>query len=125
MEVEDHTAIFCKEEVLFNTDTLSKITPFLLSADLLSLALTCKRFGVSSGRNPSLVEDCARIAVQDLATEEQLITLSYFFNEEDSLANYHCLQLLRRGPLTFEQLVGAEYVNLGDKSNVFYALMTG
>ena len=114
--MEDHTATFCKEEVLFNSDTLPKIISYLPSIDLLSLALTCKRFGVSSGRNPSLAEDCARIAIQDLATEEQLATLPYY-DRENSLANYHYLQLLR-GPLTFDQLVGTVYVNIGDKSCV-------
>jgi len=105
-----------KEEVLFNTDTLSKIISFLPSTELLNLALTCKRFGVSNTDKPSLIEDSARIAIQEIATEEELATLPYY-NGENALANYHYLQFMR-GPLTFDQLVeGAKYV-ARDKSRV-------
>ena len=34
-----------EEEVLFNSDTLSKVISYLPSVDVLNLALTCKRFG--------------------------------------------------------------------------------
>jgi len=104
-----------KEEVLFNTDTLSKIISYLPSLDLLNVALTSKRFGQSNiNDGSSLIEKSTHIAIQDIATEEQLATLPYY-NGENSLAIYHYLQFMR-GPLTFDQLVGAaEYVG-GDKS---------
>jgi len=106
-----------QEEVLFNSDTLSKIISYLPSVDLLSLAVTCRRLGVSDHNDQSLIEKSTHIAVQDIATEEELGTLPYY-NGENSLANYHYLQLMR-GPLTFDQLVGpAEYTNSGDKSCV-------
>jgi len=111
-----------KEEVLFNSDTLSKIISFLPSFDLLNLALTCTRLGISDNDDSSsLIEKSARIATQDIATEEQLAALPYY-EGESSLADYHYLQLLRQ-PLTFDQLVGdidyvGEYVNSEDKSCV-------
>ena len=43
-----------KEEVLFNSDTLSKIISCLSSLDLLNLALTSKRFGVSNTDDDSI-----------------------------------------------------------------------
>ena len=108
-----------KEEVLFNTDTLSKIISFLPSVDVLNLAITCKRLGSASNKQ-SLIEDSAHVAIQDIATEEELATLPYY-NGENSLANYHYLQFMR-GPLTFDQLVGStEYVNRGDKSCVMHS----
>ena len=108
------------EEVLFNSDTLSKVISYLPSTDLLNLALTCKRFGVSNTDEQSLIEDSARIAIKVLATEEELATLPYY-NGESSLADYHHLQFMR-GPLTFDQLVGAEYVNSGDKSCIRHSI---
>ena len=51
----------CKEVVLFNSDTLSKIISYLSSSvDLLNLALTCKRFGISNNdddETSSLIEE--------------------------------------------------------------------
>ena len=115
-KVEGSTGTY-KEEVLFNSDTLSKIISYLPSVDLLNVALTCKRFGVSEDNSePSLIEETAHVAVQDIAIEEQLAALPYY-DGESSLADYHYLQLLRE-PLTFNQLAGAaEYVG-GDKSCV-------
>jgi len=114
-KVGDNTTTY-KEEVLFNTDTLSKIISYLPSVDLLNLALVSKRFGISNiDDGLSLIEKSVHIAVQDIATKEQLATLPYY-NGTNSLANYHYLQFMR-GPLTFDQLVGAEYVS-GDKSCV-------
>jgi len=101
-----------KEEVLFNSDTLSKIISYLPSVDILSLALTNKKFGVYNNDGLSLVEDSARIVVQDFATasgEERPI-----YEGETWLTNYHYLQTA----LVFDQLVGAEYVNTNDKSCV-------
>ena len=109
----------CKEEVLFNSDTLSKIISYLPSIDLLHLALCSKRFGESNtdDKGQSLIQESARIAVQDIAVEEQLAALPHY-DGESSLADYHYLQLLRE-PLTFDQLVGgAKYVNDFDKSCV-------
>ena len=113
-KVGDSTSIY-EEEVLFNSDTLSKIISYLPSVDLLNLALVSKRFGLSNINDGlSLIEKSANIAVQDIATEEQLAALPHY-EGENSLANYHYLQFMR-GPLTFDQLVGAaEYVG-GDKS---------
>ena len=108
-------------EVLFNSDTLSKIISFLPSFDVLNLAVTCKRLGVSTtttdnNDEQSLIEESTYIAIQDIATEEQLAALPHH-GAECTLANYHYLQLLRE-PLTFDQLVGAKYVNKEDKSCV-------
>ena len=106
------------EVVLFNSDTLSKIISYLPSVDALNLAITSKRFGISNDEGEqSLIEESARIAVQGLATEEQLAALPHY-EGESSLADYHYLQLMR-APLTFDQLVGrAEYVDHEDKSCV-------
>ena len=106
------------EEVLFNIDTLSKIISYLPSIDLLSLTLTNKRFGVSTDDKHSLIEDSVRIAIRDIATEEQLAALPRY-DGESSLADYHYLQLLR-APLTFDQLVEAKYVDSRDKTCVRY-----
>jgi len=106
-----------KEAVLFNSDTLSKIISYLSSIDVLNLALTCTKFSVSKLTVESLIEESASIAIQDIATEEQLAALPHY-NGESSLADYHYLQLMRE-PLTFDQLVGkVAYVNSGDKSCV-------
>lgn len=108
-----------EEAVLFNSDTLSKIISYLPSIDLLNLALTNKKFGKSNNDNPSLFEESIRIAVHDIATEEQLAALHY--NGDTILADYHYLQLMRK-PLSFDQLVGdIEYVNSEDKSCVKYS----
>jgi len=105
-----------KEEVLFNSDALSKVISYLPSVDLLKLAVTCKRFGIASGSRSSLIEESTRIAIHDIATEEQLAALPHY-DGENSLADYHYLQLLRE-PLLFDQLVGdIEYVDM-DKSCV-------
>jgi len=45
-----------KEEVLFNSATLSMIVAYLSSVDLPSLALTCKRFGLPEEGQLSLIE---------------------------------------------------------------------
>ena len=108
-----------KEEVLFNSDTLSKIISYLPSVDLLNLAITCKRFGISDDDDPSLIEKSAQIIVQDIATEAELAALPRY-DGESSLADYHYLQLLRE-PLAFDQLVGAEYVNEDDKTCIRYS----
>ena len=115
----------CKEAILFNSDTLSNIISFLPSVDVLNLALTSTRFGVSnSDAADSLIKISARIAIQDIATEEQLGTLPYY-NGENSLADYHYLQFMR-GPLTFDQLVGRlEYVNTDDKSCISHTIRYG
>jgi len=115
-KVEVGSTIIYKEEVLFNSDTLSKIISYLPSIDLLNLALTSKRFGISDDEKLSVIKKSAHIAVQDIGTEEQLAALPHY-DGESKLADYHYLQLLR-APLTFDQLVGAEYVNSGDKSCV-------
>jgi len=90
-----------KEEVL-NSDTLSKVISYLPSVDVLNLAITCKRLGSASNDKPSLIEESTRIAIHELATEEELSTLPYY-NGESALADYHYLQFMR-GPLTFDQL---------------------
>jgi len=106
-----------REEVLFNIDTLSKIISYLPSVDVLNLAITCKRFGISDVDEQSIIKKSAHILVQDIASEEQLTALPHY-DGESSLADYHYLQLMRE-PLTFDQLVGkAEYVNDEDKSCV-------
>jgi len=119
-KVEETTTV---EEVLFNSDTLSKVISYLPSIDLLNLALTCKKFGVSNTDDGSIIKESSRIAVQDIATEEQLAALPHY-NGESTLANYHYLQLMR-SPLAFDQLVGrTEYVS-GDKSCVRYSTDDG
>ena len=123
---ETSTTNNCKEAILFNSDTLSKIISYLSSSvDLLNLALTCKRFGVSNNEGESsLIEESAHLLVQDIATDEQLAALPHY-DGETSLADYHYLQLLR-SPLTFDQLVaGSEYVNDLDKSFVRHKRHTG
>jgi len=102
-KVEETTSY--KEEVLFNSDALSKIISYLPSVDLLNLALTCKRFGISNTDDElSVIKKSTNIAVHEIATEEQLAALPHY-DGESSLADYHYLQLLRE-PLTFDQLVG-------------------
>lgn len=105
-----------EEAILFNSDTLSKIISYLPSVDLLNLALTSTRLGISNNNEQSLIEESAYIAVHNIATEEQLAALPHY-DGESSLADYHYLQLMR-APLTFDLLVNAEYVNSGDKSCV-------
>ena len=112
----EETSASCKETVLFNSDALSKIVSYLPSIDLLSLALTNKRFGILNNDELSVIKESARIAVKDIATEEQLAALPRY-DGESSLADYHYLQLLR-APLTFDQLVDAKYVDSRDKSCV-------
>ena len=115
---------YCKEVVLFNSDTLVKIISYLPSVDVLNLALTCKRFGISDDDKLSVIKMSTDIIVHDIATEEQLAALPHY-DGESSLADYHYLQLLR-APLTFDQLVGSvEYVNSGDKSCVRHSYNTG
>ena len=113
-----------EEAVLFNSDTLSKIITYLPSIDVLSLALTCQRFSISNTNDDndeqSLIKESTRIAVQVIATEEQLAAPLPHYEGESSLADYHYLQLMRE-PLLFDQLVGpVEYVNEEDKSYVKY-----
>ena len=103
------------EEVLFNSDTLSKIISYLPSVGVLNLALTCKRFGISDDEKLSVIKKSARITIQDLATEEQLAALPCY-DGDSTLADYHYLQLMRE-PLVFDQFVGAAgCVNNMDKS---------
>ena len=122
-KVEEMTSY--KEAVLFNSDTLSKIISYLPSVDVLNLAITCKRFGISNTKSDeqSLIKKSAHVAVQDIATEEELAALPHY-EGESKLADYHYLHLLRK-PLTFDQLVGAMYVNTNDKSCVHFHRLTG
>jgi len=99
------------EAVLFSSDTLSKIILYLPSVDVLNLALTCTKFSTSKcilsttvTIEQSLIEKSTHIAVQEMATEEQLAALPHY-DGDSSLADYHYLQLLRE-PLTFDQLTG-------------------
>jgi len=46
-EVKVQETVICKDAVLFNSDTLSKVISYLPSIDLLNLALTCTRFSAS------------------------------------------------------------------------------
>ena len=103
-----------KEEVLFNSDTLSKVISCLSSLDLLNLALTCKKFGVSNTDDDSIIKKSTLCAVRQIATEEQLATLPHY-EGESSLADYHYLQLMRK-PLAFDQFVDAGHVTVEDKS---------
>ena len=106
-----------EEEVLFSIDTLSKVISYLPSIDVLNLALTCKRFGLSNTNDDSIIEESVCIAIQEIASEEQLAALPYYFGES-KLADYHYLQLMRE-PLAFDHLTpGIEYVNEVDKSCV-------
>ena len=57
-KVEDNTTY---KEVLFNTDTLSKIISNLTSIDLLNLALTCKSFGILDDDDISVIKKSAHI----------------------------------------------------------------
>jgi len=118
-KVKDSTSTTtCTEDLIFNSDILPKIISYLPSIDVLNLAITCKRFGISDNdKTSSLIETSASIAVQDFATDELLGALPNY-DGEGSLADYHYLQLLK-APLTFDQLVGgAVYVNSEDKSYV-------
>ena len=116
-KIEEIATNNCKEAVLFNSDALSKIISYLSSVDVLNLAITCKRIGISDNDDSSVIKDSASIVVQDLATEEQLAALPRY-DGESSLADYHYLQLMREH-LTFDQLSrGAEYVNEEDKTCV-------
>ena len=122
-KVDDSTIPY-EEEVLFNSDTLSKIISYIPSIDVLSLALTCKRFGVLFDTvDDSIIKESARIAVQDIATEEELATLPYY-DGENALTNYHYLQFMR-GPLMFDQLVNAKYLNEEDKTCVLHSGVGG
>jgi len=108
-----------KEEVLFNSDTLSRIISYLPSIDVLSLSLTSKRFGIFNDDDDSIIKESTSNVVKNLATEEQLAALPHY-DGESSLADYHYLQLLRV-PLAFDQLVGTEYVNEEDKTCVMHS----
>jgi len=55
-----------KEEVLFNSDTLSKIISYLPSVDALNLAITCKRFGIADVDEQSIIKKSVHILVQDV-----------------------------------------------------------
>ena len=115
-KVSNNNAIY-REEVLFNSDTLSKIISYLPSVDVLNLAITCKRFGISDDDEQSIIKKSANVLVREIATEEQLGALPHY-DGESSLADYHYIQLSRL-PLTFDQLLmGAEYVNSLYKSCV-------
>ena len=74
-KVDETSTNNCKEAILFNSDTLSNIISFLPSIDVLNLALTSMRFSVSNHDDDSLIKVSARIAIQDIATEEQIATL--------------------------------------------------
>jgi len=121
-KVKKTSTTTCKEDLIFNSDILPKIMSYLPSFDVLNLAITCKRFGISDNdKTSSLIEKCASIVIQDFATDELLGALPHY-DGEGSLADYHYLQLLK-APLTFDQLVGgAVYMisieNEGDKSCV-------
>ena len=78
-----------KEEVLFNSDTLSKIISYLPSVDVLNLALTSKRFGILNNDELSVIKKSTHIAVHDTATEEQLAVLLPHYEGESSSADYH------------------------------------
>jgi len=98
----------CIELVLFNSDSLFKIASYLPATDLLNLALTCRRYGMSESNNSlSLIEETARRVVQDITTEERPRN-----DGESWLANYYYL----RSALSFDQLLGFVYVDNTDKS---------
>ena len=84
------SCVSCIELVLFNIDSLFKISSYLHAVDLLNLELTCKRFGMAAESNYSLslIEETTRRIVQDITTEERPR------NEGESwLGIYHYLRL--------------------------------
>ena len=99
----------CIESVLYYSDSLFKIASYLPADGLLNLALTCRRYGIGSDDNLSLVEETARRIVHDVATEEQKNALPHY-GGGNWLSKYNHLQLLK-APLTFDQLVGSTYSN--------------
>ena len=118
-DVEECTS--CMESVLFNSDSLFKIASYIPAEGLLSLAMTCRRFGgaplpeIDDG-SLSLIEETARRIVHDVATEEQMNALPCY-SGDNWLSKYNYLQLLQM-PLIFDQLVWPiEYVD-GNKSRV-------
>ena len=115
-KTEEYTS--CVESVLFNSDSLFKIASYLPADGLLSLTLTCRRFGIGGDgvESLSLVEETARRIVQDIATEEEKNALP-MYDKDNWLSKYKYLQSLRM-PLAFDQHAESiEYVE-GNKSRV-------
>ena len=124
----------------FTDDTVVALASFLSPLDMLSLALTCKRFGDKNGTDKkqsvarhessrevrqridtmSLMEVAARTVIFALATEDERNALTR--NEDESwIGLYHEFLKLFRLPLQFDKLVGdnVEYVDSDDKTIVF------
>ena len=122
------TAVF--ESVLFNSDILVDIGPFLVAEDFTNLASTSRHFGgrtltdsqdndnaIATEQNLSLMEKIARQVIKKEQTGQERAALPRYPGES-WIALYHQLVLLRK-PIIFDHLVGefAQYFD-GDKSRV-------
>ena len=123
----------------FTDDTVVALASFLPPHDMLSLALTCKRFGAKKGtdkkrsaardestrevrqktENISLMEVAARTVLFALATENERNALPKSLNES-WIGLYQEFLSVFRLPLYFDKLVGGsvDYVDDTDKTKV-------
>ena len=120
------TAVF--ESVLFNSDILVAIGPYLAAEEFVNLASTSRHFGGRTPTGPhtnnnnmhqnlSLMEKIACQVINKEQTLQERAALPTY-QGEGWIALYHQLLLLRK-PLIFDHLIGrfAQYVD-GDKSRV-------
>ena len=117
------TAVF--ESVLFNSDILVAIGPFLAAEEFVNLASTSRHFGGrtltdphnndnATQQNLSLMEKIACQVIKKDQTGQERAALPRY-PDEGWISLYHQLVLLRK-PIVFDHLVGknAQYVD-GDK----------
>lgn len=139
-KVEEETDV---QSVIFSIDLLSKVIPYLHVADILSIALSCKRLGCtdestkqaavsdgisgdndddddSSYDNLSLLAASLRRIIQQTTTEEERAAIPRY-DGGNWLESYYHLQLLRV-PLAFDQIVGEN--RFEDKSRISASLPT-
>ena len=123
----------------FTDDTVVALASFLSPHDMLSLSLTCKRFGEKHGMDKkqsadrrestrevkqktetlSLMEVAARTVLHTKWTDEERNALPRR-GDESWIGIYNDFLLMFRLPLQFDKLVGesVEYVDISDKTKV-------
>ena len=98
----------CNNISTVSNDIVLNITSYLGSRDLVSLALTCRRFGiVKEGNEDNLVNKAAQDIIKSKWTSDDERHQLPKYNEESWIGLYRELEVLR-SPLFFDSLFGQD-----------------
>ena len=107
IELNDKEGAGCNNISTVSNDIVLNISSYLGARDLVSLALTCRRFGIVKDDQNSLVNKAAKDIINSKWTSDDERQQLPKYNDESWLELYHELEVLR-SPLIFGKLVGSD-----------------